>query len=417
MACRVLKFGGTSVANIERLQHVAGIIQRDLQQGHKVVVVVSAMAGITNQLVGYAQAFDNGGIISCERDVVYSAGEQVSAGLLALTLQHNGINARSFLAWQLPIRTDDAYTHATIKQIDIENIENTLKEGIVPVIAGYQGVCDHNRLTTLGRGGSDTTAVAIAVALKAKDCLIYTDVNGVYSADPRLIPDAKLQQTISYAEMFEMASSGARVLHARAVELAMKHKVDVRILSSFNTQNPPNKASTQLIEGAKAMDNFSISGVVHTEQDVKISLSNLPDNPGVVAKIFEILSKNRIDIDMFTQNFNLRGCVDMLFTCHENDLEQVKKILEEAKQDIGFSEIIIEKDIAKLSIIGNGLKSNLEVSAGIFKTLGDLGINIKTIFVGDLRISVLISTKRCKEALQALHKKFEFNIHEEGVAA
>lgn len=401
MALHVLKFGGTSVANLARLEHVAKVIHQEIVNGNQVAVVVSAMAGITDQMVGYCQAL-------CpheptvEHDVVASAGEQVTAGLLALSLKKNGVKARSYLAWQIPIHTDSTPTDARILHINPDKIQQSLKRGEIPVIAGFQGLSSEGLITTIGRGGSDTTAVAIAVALKADRCDIYTDVDGVYTADPRLVPSARRQETLGYSEMFEMASAGAKVLHPRCVEMAMKHKIRLRVLSSL-TDSPKG---TEIVEDKLVVGNANITSIVHSLNEAKVTLKNMQDQPGVAARLYTNLGNANILIDMMTQSHSRDGHIDMDAMINRNDIERFQSTMYASKNNLSFTDIAIDKNVAKISVIGVGLRSNMDIPALICRTLANEGINIHMIYSSEIKMSVTINQQSLQPALSALHEAF-----------
>lgn len=404
MALYVLKFGGTSVADLARLEHVANIVRSELLDGNQVVVVVSAMAGTTDHLVGYSKALSPN-ILTPEHDVVASAGEQVTAGLCALALKKTGIKSQSMLAWQIPIYTDDVATNARIQHINPDKLQQILRQGIVPVIAGFQGISPEGRLTTIGRGGSDTTAVAIAVALNADRCDIYTDVDGVYTADPRIVPTARKQDFLGYAEMFEMASSGAKVLQVRAVEIAMKHKLKLRVLSSL-AKNPKG---TEIIEDSDKVEKGNITGIVHNLQEAKVTIKGVINQPGMAAKLYNLLSQANVPIDMMTQSLMLEGYSDMSCMVHRNDIERFQDAMRLQKDTLGFSEIIVDNNVAKITVVGAGLRSNLEIPAVICKTLADEGINIHMIYSSELKMSVAINQQTLQTALTALHNAFKLD--------
>jgi aspartate kinase len=403
MARLVLKFGGTSVANVMRLEHVAEIIKKEIESGHQVAVVVSAMAGITNELVGYVHALCHSDVTP-EHDVVLASGEQVTSGLLSLALRRFGLKSRSYLSWQVPIITDSSPSQAKILRIPADELESCIKAGYIPVVAGFQGMTEDKRLTTLGRGGSDTTAVALAAALKADRCDIYTDVNGVYTADPRLVPQARKLQTISYAEMFELASQGAKVLQARSVEMAMKHKVKLRVLSSFSESE-----GTTIVEERDKVEGTLVSGIAHTQNEAKVTLLSVPDDVGVAANIFGSLSDHQICVDMISQSCLQDGKSDLTFVLQKSDLDRSVPLLKNAKKKIGFADVVIDREVAKISIVGIGMKSNLEIAATLFKTLAEKGINIQMISTSEIRLSVVIDLSYMSVALQALHAAFNLD--------
>lgn len=404
MTLHILKFGGTSVANVSRLENVAQIIKKEVNSGNQVVVVVSAMAGITDQLVGYARSLSSTQV-SGEHDLVYAAGEQVTAGLMTLALQKEQLQARSFLSWQISILTDSVPTAAKISYIDTSKLLDCLNKAIIPVVAGFQGVSPEGRLTTLGRGGSDTTAVALAAALKADRCDIYTDVDGVYTADPNLVPRAKLQKKLTYEEMFELATSGAKVLQARAVELAMKHNVRIRVLSSFSKNNP----GTNIIAEREELEKVLISGIAHNQDEAKITLVGVYNQPGIAAVIFADIAKERLIVDMVIHSHTLEGRTDLSFTCSRIDVPRLLSILQKHKIILGFSEILVDKNIAKLSVVGVGLRSNLEIPAKLFQTLADEKVNIQMITSSEIKISVIIAQNALATALRAIHTAFNLD--------
>jgi aspartate kinase len=404
MELKILKFGGTSVANISRLEHVANIVKKQFNRGDKIVVVVSAMAGITDQLVTYAKSMDITKV-SDEHDLVYSAGEQVTAGLMALALKKNDLNAKSFLSWQIPIITDSVPTAAKILNLESSQLVNCIENGVIPVIAGFQGVSKSNRITTLGRGGSDATAVAIAIALNADSCDIYTDVDGVYTADPNLVPKAKPLSQITYEEMFEMATSGAKVLQARSVEMAMKHKVKLRVLSSFQDYS----VGTIVVEERENMEEILVSGIAHSQNEAKITLIGVYNKPGMASIIFSEIVKERIMVDMVVHSHSIEGRTDISFTCNRIDIDRLIIILENSKKTLGFNEIIIDKNIAKIALVGVGLKSNLEIPAKLFKVLADNDVNIQMITSSEIKISVIIPQSALQKSLIAIHDAFELD--------
>ncbi len=401
MALNVLKFGGTSVANLARLEHVAQVVRQEMLNGNQVVVVVSAMAGITDQLVGYSQALCPHEP-TAEHDVVASAGEQVTAGLLALALKKAGMKARSFLSWQIPIHTDSVATNARIQHISPDKLLQSLRQGEIPVVAGFQGLSTEGLITTIGRGGSDTTAVAIAVALKADRCDIYTDVDGVYTADPRLVPDARRQDTLSYSEMFEMAAAGAKVLQARSVEMAMKHSVKLRVLSSL-TDSPQG---TEIVADQQAVEKGNITSIVHSLQEAKVTLRNLKNQPGIAAKLYTTMGNANILIDMMTQSHTREGCCDMDGMISRGDIERFGETMNQFREGLGFSDIAIDKNVAKITVIGIGLRSNMDIPALICRTLADESINIHMIYSSEIKMSLVINQQSLQPALTGLHKVF-----------
>jgi aspartate kinase len=407
MALIVVKFGGTSVATIPAIENVANKVSAEIKLGHKVAVVVSAMAGVTNQLVNYcssiSQIFDNK-----EYDAVVASGEQVTSGLLALALQKRGVKARSWLGWQVPIVTNDVHGKARIKAVETDTLHESLNNGEVAVIAGFQGIAPDGRITTLGRGGSDTSAVAIAAALKAERCDIYTDVDGVYTADPRIVNRAKKLPRISYEEMLEMASVGAKVLQTRSVELAMKEKVPLQVLSSFDGTLGSDLPGTMVMDEDKIVEQEVVSGVTHSRDEAKVSLRHLPDVPGVAAKIFGPLADNAINVDMIVQNVSAdKAKTDLTFTVTRADLPKTLEVLRKVQEtDLKGTTIDSSADVAKVSIIGIGMRSYVGVASRMFKTLAEKGINIQVITTSEIKVSVLIGEEYTELAVRALHSAY-----------
>jgi len=401
MARYVLKFGGTSVANVTRLQQVAHIIKRQADAGHELVVVVSAMAGITNELVEYAHSLcpDK---LSPEHDVVLSSGEQVTSGLLALALSQLGLQSRSYLAWQVPIQTDNTPSQARIINISTTHLEECLKQKRIPVVAGFQGVNAEGRLTTLGRGGSDTTAVALAAALKADRCDIYTDVDGVYNADPRSVANARKLSHITYAEMFEMAAQGAKVLQARSVELAMKHNVKLRVLSSF-----VETEGTDIVKERENVESTLVSGIAHSQNDVRITIKNIPNQATSMATIFACLVENSIPIDMIVQSGVEQESVDLTFTLLHSNLERAQHALKEVHKTVAYYQLDIDTDIVKISVIGVGIRSDLNSLHLLFKTLAAHNISVHLMTTSEIKLSVIIDKNHMDMALNALHQAYQ----------
>ena len=400
MARIVQKFGGTSVADIERIKAVARRVKREVDAGNEVAVVVSAMAGATNQLVGWTNAM--GEIPDPkEYDVVVASGEQVTAGLTALALQGLGVRARSFLGWQLPVRTDRAHGKARIEAIPSDALIAGMKSGEVAVVAGFQGVAADGRVTTLGRGGSDTSAVALAAALGAERCDIFTDVDGVYTTDPRIVAKAKKLDKITYEEMLEMASLGAKVLQTRSVELAMNHRVRVQVLSSF-TEAP----GTLVVDEEEIVEKQVVSGIAYSRDEAKITLVKVPDRPGVAAAIFGPLSDHAINVDMIVQNVAEDGTTDLTFTVTKADLSRTVKLLEECRATLGFRDLKPDANVVKVSVIGVGMRSHVGVAQLMFKTLAEKGINIEVISTSEIKVSVLIAEEYTELALRALHTAY-----------
>lgn len=407
MGLLVLKFGGTSVATVPAIENVANKVAAEIALGHKVAVVVSAMAGVTNQLVSYCTAI-NPLYDAREYDAIVASGEQVTSGLLALALHKRGIAARSWQGWQVPILTNDVHGKARIKGIETDNLQASLARGEVAVLAGFQGMAGNSRIATLGRGGSDTSAVAVAAALKADRCDIYTDVDGVYTADPRIVTKAKKIPKISYEEMLEMASVGAKVLQTRSVELAMKEKVPVQVLSSFDGALGSDIPGTMVVDEDHIVEQEVVSGVTHSRDEAKVTLRNLPDVPGVAAKIFGGLADAAVNVDMIVQNVSPdKAKTDLTFTVGRADLPKTLDILKKAEND-GLKGILVESsaDVAKVSIIGIGMKSYVGVASKMFQTLADKGINIQVITTSEIKVSVLISEEYTELAVRSLHTAY-----------
>lgn len=407
MAIIVQKFGGTSVGDVDRIKHVATLVKREVDLGNKVVVVVSAMSGKTNELVGWAEAISNlqSDEALKEYDSVISSGEQVTSGLLALALQSIGINARSWLGWQVGLETCGMHSKARIKDIKADLLIASLNKGEVAVIAGFQGVTEDNRITTLGRGGSDTSAVAIAAAIKADRCDIYTDVDGIYTTDPRIVPKARKLNKIAYEEMLEMASLGAKVLQIRSVEMAMKHKVRVQVLSSF-----ADGAGSLLVDEEEVVERRLVTGITYSRADTQITLLKVADKPGVAADIFAPLTEKEINVDMIVQNISEDGTTDLTFTIPNADTERAVAALEAAK--IGYKKILVNKDVAKVSVVGVGMRSHAGLAQKMFQTLAEKNINILVISTSEIKISVLINAEYTELAVRALHTAYELDAKE-----
>ncbi|MBM3468799.1 MAG: aspartate kinase [Alphaproteobacteria bacterium] len=399
MARIVQKFGGTSVAGIARLEKVSLKIKREIDAGHQVAVVVSAMAGVTNRLVRYTQALA-GNIQTAEYDVIVAAGEQISCGLLALALSQIGVPARSLLAWQIPILTDLTHGSARIVHIDSNCLEECWSQGVTPIIAGFQGLTPQGRLTTLGRGGSDTTAVALAAAVKADRCDIFTDVTGVYTADPRIVPKAQKLKEISYDEMFELAAQGAKVLQTRSVETAIEHQVHVRVLSSFY-----DEPGTDLIPQAKLKDSFHVSGITHRGDEARLTLKNISNNVPIVADIFESLARQNIHLDMIVHNVSLEDHSDLTFTIMKGEVPRVIAALQEMKQ-ISYEDLIIDPNVAKITVVGVGLQRGIGLATLMFKTLAEMNVPLQVISCSAIKVSVLVDESMAEEAVRALHKVY-----------
>ncbi len=412
MARIVMKFGGTSVANIERIRNVARHVKREVDNGHEVAVVVSAMSGKTNELVGWARETS---VLhdAREYDAIVASGEQVTSGLLAIALQDMGINARSWQGWQIPIRTDGAHGAARILDIDGTELIRRFGEGQVAVIAGFQGLAPDNRLSTLGRGGSDTSAVAIAAAVKADRCDIYTDVDGVYTTDPRIEPKARRLAKVSFEEMLEMASLGAKVLQVRSVELAMVHKVRTFVRSSFTDPDAPgmsdliNPPGTLICDEDEILEQEVVTGIAYAKDEAQISLRRVADRPGVAAGIFGPLSEANINVDMIVQNISEDGSrTDMTFTVPNSDIEKALAVLAKVRETVGFDALQSEPGMVKVSVIGIGMRSHAGVAATAFKALADKGINIRAITTSEIKISILIDGPYAELAVRTLHSVY-----------
>jgi aspartate kinase len=417
MAVVVMKFGGTSVANIERIQNVARHVKREHDAGNKVAVVVSAMSGVTNQLVAWVKDASPNHIYDArEYDAVVATGEQVTAGLLAIALQDLGLKARSWNGWQVPLITSKAHGSARILDVPGEQITKRLNEGEIAVVTGFQGVePGQNRIATLGRGGSDTSAVAMAVALKADVCDIYTDVDGVYTTDPRIVPKAKRLPKISYEEMLEMASLGSKVLQTRSVELAMVHRVRTRVLSSFVAPDKMRAVDMKNLENIgtivcdeeEIVEQQVVSGIAYAKDEAKVTMLKVDDKPGIAARIFGPLSEANINVDMIVQNVTPDGKqTDMTFTVQAAELPRALEVLKKAKADIGYFDVNSSADVVKVSVIGIGMRSHAGVAARMFKTLSDKGINILAISTSEIKISVLIDAAYAELAVRSLHTAY-----------
>ena len=409
MARIVMKFGGTSVANIERIRNVARHVKREVDAGHEVAVVVSAMAGKTNELVEWTREASPMHDAR-EYDVVVSSGEQVTSGLLSIVLQSMGVNARSWQGWQIPIRTDGTHGAARIAEIDGSDIIKRRGEGQVAVCAGFQGIGPDNRVATLGRGGSDTSAVAIAAAVHADRCDIYTDVDGVYTTDPRVEPKAKRLKKVAFEEMLEMASLGAKVLQVRSVELAMVHKVRTFVRSSFEAPDAPgmgdfdNPPGTLICDEDEILEQEVVTGIAYAKDEAQISLRRVEDRPGVAAAIFGPLAEAHVNVDMIVQNISEAGThTDMTFTVPASDVEKAKAALAAKQSEIGYDVIQSETELAKISVIGIGMRSHSGVAASAFKALSQKGINIKAITTSEIKISILIDGAYAELAVRTLH--------------
>jgi aspartate kinase len=404
MARLVMKFGGTSVADIERVKNVARRVKREVDAGHEVAVVVSAMAGVTNQLVGWVNQLSPLHDAR-EYDTVVASGEQVTSGLVAIALQELGVNARSWLGWQIPLETDGVHGKARIKRIDTSELKKRFADRQVAVVAGFQGLGPDNRITTLGRGGSDTSAVALAAAMGADRCDIYTDVDGVYTCDPRIVTAARKLDKITYEEMLEMASLGAKVLQTRSVEMAMNHRVRVQVLSSFE-----DKPGTMVVDEDEIVEQEVVSGIAYSRDEAKITLTRVADKPGVAAAIFGPLADASINVDMIVQNVSEDGkATDMTFTVARADLDRAVKVLKDNQKTLGISEIKPDPKVVKVSVIGVGMRSHAGVALTMFRTLAEKGINIEVISTSEIKISVLINEQYLELALRALHTAYHLD--------
>jgi aspartate kinase len=400
MALIVMKFGGTSMAGIERIRGVAARVKREIEAGNQVAVVVSAMAGETDRLVGFcreASALAD----PAEYDVVVASGEQVTSGLLAIVLQSVGVRARSWLGWQLPVHTSDAHGKARIRDVGTDALLAAIGSGEVAVIPGFQGLTEGGRVTTLGRGGSDTSAVAVAAALKADRCDIYTDVEGVFTTDPRIVPRARKLARITYEEMLELASVGAKVLQTRSVELAMKEKVRVQVLSSF-TDAP----GTMVVDEEEIVEQELIAGVAYDRNEAKVTIRGVPDKPGVVATIFGPLADAGINVDMIVQNVANDGTTDVTFTVPRTELIRARSVLEANAADIGYAQLLTDDSVVKVSVVGVGMKSHAGVAVTMFRALADRGINVQAITTSEIKISVLIAEEYLELAVRVLHTAY-----------
>ena len=403
MAIIVQKFGGTSVADVEHIQAVAKRVKAEVDNGNQVAVTVSAMAGVTNQLVDYVE--QTGKLYdAAEYDVVVSSGEQVTSGLLALALQNMGVPARSWLGWQLPIKTNSAHAKARIEGIIADEILASMKKGEVAVVAGFQGLGPDGRITTLGRGGTDTSGVALAAALGAERCDIYTDVDGVYTTDPRIVAKARKLDKITYEEMLEMASVGAKVLQTRSVEVAMKHGVRVQVRSSFSEDE-----GTLVVNEDEIVEQELISGIAYSRDEAKITLIGVSDKPGIAASIFGPLADANINVDMIVQNVSAdpaHAATDLTFTVTKADLERAVETVKAHAKDLGYKQLLSDPDVVKVSVIGVGMRSHAGIAQRMFQSLADKGINIQVISTSEIKVSVLIAEEYAELALRSLHTTY-----------
>ncbi len=402
MALVVQKFGGTSVGDLERIRAVAKRVSRARRGGDQVAVNVSAMAGTTNQLVEWVEELGGVHYDRAEYDTVVSSGEQVTAGLMALALQAEGLPARSFLGWQAPLATDDGHGKARLESSDVADLRRALDQGQIPVLAGFQGVSPDKRITTLGRGGSDTSAVALAAALGADRCDIYTDVEGVYTSDPRIVQKAKKIERITYEEMLEMASLGARVLETRSVALAMRHAVRLQVLSSFS-----DAPGTLVVDEGEILEQQVVSGIAYSRDEAKVTLIGVSDQPGIAASIFGPLAGASINVDMIVQSVSADGATtDLTFTIGRADLERARGILEGMQADVGFRQVDAKGDVVKISVIGVGMRSHAGIAHVMFSALSERGINIQAISTSEIKISILIDEEYTELALRTLHSTY-----------
>jgi aspartate kinase len=409
MPVLVMKFGGTSVATIDRIRRVAKRVGFEVAKGYDVIVIVSAMAGETNKLIGFVNETSPSHDAQ-EYDAIVSSGENVTAGLMALTLQEMDVPARSWQGWQVPVMTTSAYSSARIEEIPTDNIMAKFGEGIkVAIVAGFQGISPEGRITTLGRGGSDTTAVAFAAAFEAVRCDIYTDVDGVYTTDPRVTSKARKLDKIAFEEMLELASLGAKVLQTRSVELAMRYKVRLRVLSSFEEQT--DDAGTLVCAEEEIMESNVVAGVAFSRDEAKMTLISVADRPGIAAAIFVPLSEAGVNVDMIVQNISEEGRTDMTFSCPTDQVTRAQVAMEDAKLsgEINFHDLVADTDVAKVSIVGIGMRSHAGIAAKMFSVLRDESVNIKVITTSEIKVSVLIDRKYMELAVQALHDAFELD--------
>jgi aspartate kinase len=404
MSLIVMKFGGTSVGDLDCIRNVAGRVKAEIDAGNEVAVAVSAMAGVTNELVGYVNGISK--IYDArEYDSVVAAGEQISSGLLALALQELGVAARSWLSWQIPIHTDGVHGKARIQRIESVNLLKCIKDGVVPIIAGFQGLSPEGRVTTLGRGGSDTSAVALAAALNAERCDIFTDVDGVYTSDPRIVVRAQKLEKVAYEEMLEMASLGARVLQTRSVELAMNQAVRLQVRSSFE-----DGPGTLVVDEDEIVEQQVVSGITYSRDEAKISLVGVRDRPGVAAAVFGPLAEATINVDMIVQSTASDGkSTDITFTVVKSDFDRAMAVIQELGKDLVYDEMLSDQEVVKVSVIGVGMRSYAGVAQKMFQTLADNGINIQVISTSEIKISVLIAEEFTELALRALHTAYQLD--------
>ena len=405
MARIVQKFGGTSVGDLDRIRNVAQRVKAEVDAGNEVAVVVSAMSGTTNQLVEWAR--DIGPLHDArEYDTIVATGEQVTVGLLAIALQNSGIDARSWLGWQVPFKTDSTHSSARIEEIQAEEIAKRLSNGQVAVVAGFQGLSDEGRITTLGRGGSDTSAVALAAALNADRCDIYTDVDGVYTTDPRIMPKARKLDQITFEEMLEMASAGAKVLQTRSVAMGMRHNVKIQVRSSFN-----DEPGTMVVDEDNQMEQQKISGIAYSADEARITIVGLQDKPGVAAGIFKALADAHVNIDMIVQSGSAsHDTTDITFSVSASDAQKANAVIEGLKSDLPYEHIVSDTNIAKISIIGTAMRTQAGIANMMFSSLSDKGVNLQVISTSEIKISVLIDSAYTELAVRTLHDAFELHL-------
>ena len=404
MARIVQKFGGTSVGDLDRIRNVAQRVKAEVDAGHEVAVVVSAMAGTTNQLVEWSK--DIGPMHDArEYDAIVATGEQVTVGLLSIALQNIGIDARSWLGWQVPVRTDSTHGAARIEDIEASEIDKRLSQGQVAVIAGFQGISDEGRITTLGRGGSDTSAVAMAAALNADRCDIYTDVDGVYTTDPRIMPQARKLDEITFEEMLEMASAGAKVLQTRSVAMGMRHKVKIQVRSSFN-----DEPGTLVVNEDNQMERQKISGIAYSIDEAKITVVGLEDKPGIAASLFQALAGENVNVDMIVQSASTSAMkTDITFSVGAGEADKAVSVIEAIQQDLPYDRIDAEKNVAKVSIIGTAMRTQAGIANKMFTSLAEKGVNLQVISTSEIKISVLIDAVYTELAVRTLHDAFELH--------
>jgi len=399
----VKKFGGTSVANAKRIEAVADIVQKTINDGNRVAVVLSAMGKSTDELISLAKEI-NPHPNPREYDALVSTGEQISVALLAMALLKRGLEGKSYTAYQLGIRTNDNHTRARILDVQVKNIQDEIKTGVIPVITGFQGMNDHGDITTLGRGGSDTTGVALAVALEADECQIYTDVDGVFTTDPRVYDKARLLEKVTFEEMLELSSMGAKVLQLRAVEYASKYKMPIRVLSSFN-----DGKGTLVEEEKESMERPVVSGISSVDDEAKITIRRVPNIPGVAAKILSPVSDSGIEVDVIVQNVGADNTTDFTFTVNKENAKESEKILLSVAESFGGGQVEVDSDIAKISIVGRGMRAHAGIASKMFQALADSEINILMITTSEIKISVVIKEDEMQKAVQCLHDAFDLD--------